>query len=101
MRIEYMESGTEVKSLRKYLYVCCMLMISCATCASTSTWANKGEGKLIAAAGAGNLSRVKALLATRVNVNARGADGTTALIAASENGYEEVVQMLLEAKADV
>jgi uncharacterized protein len=69
--------------------------------ASTSAWANMGASELIAAAETGNLVRVKALLATKVNVNATAHDGTTALVAASQAGNEEVVQALLDAKADV
>ncbi len=70
-------------------------------CTSASTWANTDEESLIAASGNGDLSRVKTLLVTKVNVNAHAPDGVTALIAASQNGYEEVVQVLLQAKADV
>lgn len=49
----------------------------------------------------GNLSRVKALLAARVNVNATDAFGKTALMHAAQFGYLDVVQALLNAGADV
>jgi ankyrin repeat protein len=50
---------------------------------------------------AGDLSRVKALLAAKADVNATDPDGTTALFLAAQNGHLEVVQALLAAKADV
>ena len=61
----------------------------------------KGED-LVAAAGKGDLPRVEALLAAGVSVNAkRKDDGDTALIEASSNGHNEVVQALIGHGADV
>jgi ankyrin repeat protein len=80
---------------------------------------NAPPDNLIAAAGKGDLLRVKELLAAGSDVNAKTdnstgmrienarvagmyeAVGGTALMAASQNGYLEVVQALLDAKADV
>ncbi len=58
-----------------------------------------GGNDLITAAGAGDLPRVKALLAAKADVNAKGGDGGTALMAASRNGHQEVVQLLENAGA--
>jgi hypothetical protein len=70
---------------RQYTHVLSMLMT---LCFSASTWANMHDRDLISAAASGNLSRVKALLVAKADVNAQTDNGTTALIAASENGYE-------------
>ena len=44
---------------------------------------------------------VRALFAAKADVNARGADGVTALILASQNGHPDLVRALLAAKANV
>ena len=62
---------------------------------------NAAQDDLISASGAGDLSRVKALLAAKADVNAKAANGVTALIYASQNGNLHVVQALVAAKADV
>jgi ankyrin repeat protein len=49
----------------------------------------------------GNLQVVQALLAKGADVNAKGRNATTALIAASQGGFLEVVQALLANGADV
>jgi ankyrin repeat protein len=59
------------------------------------------QGSLIDAAGAGDLSRVKALLADGVDVNTKGNGGLTALMQASQNGHIKVVRALLAVRADV
>ncbi len=53
------------------------------------------------ASGKGDTARVKALLASNIDVNEMSEDGMTALMLASKNGHTEVVRMLLAAKADV
>ena len=57
-------------------------------------------GGLIDAAHAGDLARVKALIAAGADANAKNTDGGTALMAASGKGHLEVVQALLAARAD-
>ncbi len=59
------------------------------------------DESLFWAAFAGNAARVKELVATGVDVNARDSDGSTGLMLASGNGHREAAQALLEAKADV
>jgi len=59
------------------------------------------QDDLINAAAAGDLSRIKALLASKANVNASIANGATALIMASQEGHVDVVRALLSANADV
>jgi len=61
--------------------------------------ANEQEVKLRALAGLGELDRVKSLLEKHVNVNAKDADGTTALMMASERGNDSIVKLLLNAHA--
>ena len=59
------------------------------------------QDSLFDASLAGDLPRVKALLATKADVNAKAANGATALIAASQFGSFTIVKALLAAKADV
>lgn len=56
---------------------------------------------LIRAAGGGDLSLLKTLLAANTDVNSKLADGTTPLISASQNGQLGAVQLLLGARADL
>ena len=49
------------------------------------------DESLFWAAFAGNTARVKELVATGVDVNARDSDGATGLMLASGNGHKEVV----------
>jgi uncharacterized protein len=65
------------------------------------TSAVASQDDLIEASRIGDLFRVKELLAAKANVDARAADGSTALVVASENGNLEVVKALLAAKATV
>ena len=59
------------------------------------------NSKLFDAASAGDLAKVKALIAARADVNAKNNVGDTALMMASGFGHLEVVQALLAAKADM
>jgi uncharacterized protein len=65
-----------------------------------SAAADATQDELIKPSAAGDLARVKALLASNTDLNARAPDGRTALIAASEQGRVEAVQALLAARAD-
>lgn len=56
---------------------------------------------LIKAAAGGDVIQVKALLQTKVDVNAKRKDGTTALMLAAIKGHTGVVRALLDAKANV
>ena len=68
---------------------------------SATAPSSAAQDNLNDASDAGDLSRVKALLAAKADVNATDPDGTTALFLAAQNGHLEVVQALLAAKADV
>jgi hypothetical protein len=60
------------------------------------------EERLITYAHEGNVRRVRNLLRERVDVNAQGDDGYTALMAACRAGYSNVVkELLLHARVDV
>jgi uncharacterized protein len=85
--------------LRKHIQVLGILLAL--VCTSTSTWAMAEVSDLFKAAYDGDLYQVKALIAAQVDVNAKIGDGATALMAASQNGHQEVVQVLITAKADV
>ena len=95
-----MQRRIEVTGLRKHLRVLAMLLVLC--CVPASTWAHSGgDHPLINAAGRGDLSQVKALLAAKADVNDDAGHGITALIVASQNGHQKIVQTLLAAKANV
>ncbi|MEK6707276.1 MAG: ankyrin repeat domain-containing protein [Pseudomonadota bacterium] len=95
-----MRGEIEVVWLQKYLHILAMLLALC--CVPASTWAHSGgDHPLINAAGRGDLSQVKALLAAKANVNDDAGRGITALMVASQNGHREIVQALLTAKANV
>jgi predicted LPLAT superfamily acyltransferase len=68
---------------------------------SAAAPSNAAQDNLNDASDAGDLSRVKALLAAKADVNATDPDGTMALFLASQKGHVEVVNALLAAKADV
>jgi serine/threonine-protein phosphatase 6 regulatory ankyrin repeat subunit B len=63
--------------------------------------ANAQQDDLIHAASIGDLSRVKALLASGADVSSVRANGATALMYASSQGHLDVVQVLLAANANV
>ena len=94
-----MKRRIKVIWLQKHLHVLGMLLALC--CVPASTWAHSGDHGLITAAGRGDLSRVKALLAAKADVNDNAGHGITALLVASQNGHQEIVQALLAAKANV
>lgn len=60
-----------------------------------------GSQALIAAAAAGDLTRVRGILERGADVNVQDADGTTALISACRNCDLEMVKLLLHFGADV
>jgi ankyrin repeat protein len=68
---------------------------------SRSASAETGENMLFEAAGSGNLERVRELLAAGVPVNARDANGRTALLMATRANYPDVAKILIAAGADV
>jgi ankyrin repeat protein len=57
--------------------------------------------EFIIAAAKGDLSRVKALIAAKADVNATVDRGLTALMAASLNGHTDVVRILADAHCNV
>ena len=70
-------------------------------CVRLSTIPQETGSDLIDAAAAGELTRVRALLDAKADVDAKADNGITALIMASQMGYPEIVGALLDAKADV
>ena len=95
-----MRGEIEVVWLQKYLHILAMLLALC--CVPASTWAHSGgDHPLVNAAGRGDLSQVKALLAAKADVNDDAGRGITALMVASQNGHRSIVQALLAAKANV
>ena len=58
-------------------------------------------GELIAAVSSWNIAELKSLLARGVDVNERSHGTMTALMLASDSGYEEAVQVLIENGADL
>ncbi len=76
------------------------LLIIFFTLLGLSVSADKNDD-LIYYASAGNVEKVKSLLAAKANVNARYYDGGTPLIGAARYGHTEVVRLLIEAKANV
>ena len=63
--------------------------------------AAKDETSLITAVRSGDAAAVRALVAERVDVNAREADGSTALHWATQRDHVEIVNRLIDAGADV
>lgn len=66
----------------------------------SNTFAIGNDGLIIAITN-GDLPRVKELIKSKADVNAKDAKGATPLMMASLNGNEEIVITLIEAKADV
>ncbi len=62
---------------------------------------SNGEASLLDASKYGDLTRVRALLDSNADVNAKDASGNTALILASYDDQSDVVRALLSAHADV
>lgn len=56
---------------------------------------------LMEAAGKGDVDAVRKLLEKGASVNARGADGRTALMEAAYGGHKDIVRLLLDKGADV
>ncbi|MGO9147390.1 MAG: ankyrin repeat domain-containing protein [Desulfomonilia bacterium] len=83
--------------LQKHIQVLAILLAL--VCASTSTWANSEKSDLIKAAQEGNLSRVRALIAAKAEVNVKADKGYTALMMATLNGHRVAVQLLKMAGA--
>jgi hypothetical protein len=77
----------------------CKVMLAIGPLAAAPSSAAHGD--LIDASEAGDLSRVKALLAAKADVNAKAPDGATALLTASAYGHLDVVQVLLAGKPDL
>src|SRR5438128_2555739 len=63
--------------------------------------ASRGDVRIIDAAKQDNTDAVRALLRQRVDVNARHADGSTALVWATYHENLEMVELLVAARADV
>jgi uncharacterized protein len=69
-------------SLRKFVHALALLVA-----VGLSAATNAAQDNLIDSSGAGDLSQVKALLAAKADVDAKTADGRTALMLASQNGH--------------
>jgi uncharacterized protein len=77
------------------------LIPAVAVCLLVSTRAYAQTASLIDAAADGDLSRVRLLLDSKADVNAKTSNGFTALTMAARNGHADVARLLLDAKADV
>jgi len=79
------------------------MVLLCGGIAGNSLAVAAGEQScgLVDAASAGDLAKVKDCLVAGADVNAKNANGSTALMLASQEGRLAVVQSLLAAKADV
>ncbi|HYB60386.1 MAG TPA: ankyrin repeat domain-containing protein [Methylomirabilota bacterium] len=86
------------RSRKRSLILGILVLLACVLAA---TRASAQGNDLINAAKKGDLPRVKALIASGVDVNARDDGGMTALMNASRNGHLDVVLVLLAAKAEV
>jgi ankyrin repeat protein len=87
-------------SRKRSLFLAVFALLACVS-ACTRNKGQVAEVELISAAGKGDLSRVRALLDAKADVNAKAGDGSMALIVAAREGHVAVVRALLYAKADV
>src|SRR6476469_794165 len=78
-----------------------LIVVVMLICRPAGTSAGAQADDLISAARDGDLARVQALVASRGEVDAKGRNGATALMAASNNQHVDVVQALLDRGADV
>lgn len=71
--------------------------------ASATIWANENDvnAQLLRAAAQGDAAKVRALLAQGALVDARNANGATALLVATHGNHVEAAKVLIEAGADV
>jgi ankyrin repeat protein len=76
-------------SLRNFVHALAVLV---AVGLSAAAPTNAAQDNLIDASSAGDLSQVKALLAAKADVNAKTAEGRTALMLASQNGHPKPVR---------
>jgi len=87
------------KKSRLLSFVWVILILSFIVFTSTS-YAGNGDD-LVEAAHTGNLSKVRALLKKETDVDHENSVGVTALIIASREGHEAIVQILLDKGAEV
>jgi uncharacterized protein len=77
-----------------------LLWICAATCGVTSLAAAASDSRLVEAARTGDHAAVRRLLAGKVSVNARAADGSTALLWAVHRNEVAMAQLLVKSGAD-
>jgi len=87
------------KKSRLLSFVWVILILSFIVFTSTS-YAGNGDD-LVEAAHTGNLSKVRALLKKETDVDHENSVGATALIIASQEGHEPIVQISLDKGAEV
>lgn len=76
--------------MKKFSALMIIFMLPFAACKSLNEAAEKGDA-----------SRVRSLISSGTDINAKDAEGRTALMYAARNGQGEVVRILIEAGADV
>jgi len=81
--------------MEKAITILLILVIFC-----SAVWADLGD-ELLQAAKDGDLAEVEKLLELGVGVDFQGSIGRTALMEASYSGYTEIVELLIDAGADV
>ena len=74
--------------------LCLAALVTCGACGRSDGPATS-QGDLIGAAEKGDIEAVRTMLDGSADVNAKRADGATALMLAAQNGHRDVAEMLV------